>query len=41
MNESWAIDAREEDVYQTGHWKRNMGFEVILWSPRHMFVVIR
>jgi len=30
MNESWVIDAGEEDVYQTEHWKRNKGFDVIL-----------
>jgi len=30
MNESWVIDAGEEDVYQTEYWKRNRGFEVIL-----------
>jgi len=40
MNESWVIDAGEEDVYQIEHWKRNKGFDVIPWSPRHMFVVI-
>jgi hypothetical protein len=40
LNKSGMTGEGGEEVYEIEDWNRNRGFEVILRSPRHMFVAI-